>query len=374
MSLRSLGLRSTCMLLVLGPACAEPRPADPTPATTGASDTGDDAAVSETGRPVTGTGTTAATDASDTGSAPCEPVTVPLPNVERPVGVVMLVDNSAGMGEEAAEVSARTNALASLVGARAETTFVMISAYPSDDPQGVCVDPPLGNGGCPASDDHPPAYIHVDLPVTPLDAISHVFVTYAQWAAVLPEGAKRHLVVVSDGDTGVGVDDFREAFVMLDPELNASYRFHVSVAHRACEQATTPGEGWRAHAEASGGYDHDLCTQDYGAFFDGLGARILDDLGDRCRWQLPAPPTGIELDPEQVELIVDADGLRTVFPRVGSAAECDASSIGWYWEDPATTDVMLACPETCSLLLGFTTVDSSVRFGCPPEGADGSSS
>lgn len=368
MRLRSLGLRHASALLGLASACVEPGPA--APASTEASSTGPAPATTATGEPdstgVTSMTTASTTTAGSTGDASCEPVTVPLPNIERPIGVVLLVDNSAGMGEEAAEVSARLGDLATRLRARAEASFVLISAYPADDPQGVCVDPPLGNGGCPASDHAPPGYVHVDQPVTALDALGLVFVTYAQWALALPENAKRHLVVVSDGDTGVGVSDFRSDFLMLDPEQNAGHRIHVSVAHEACAHASTPGEGFRAHAAASGGWDHDLCTQDYAAFFEGLGDRILANLGDRCRWQLPAVPAGGQLHPDHVEVTIAADDLMTVLSRVGSAAECATTSTGWYWDDPAAPDTMRACPETCALLDGFTTVESTVRFGCPP--------
>ncbi len=37
---------------------------------------------------------------------------------------------------------------------------VMISSYPTDD--GICVDPPLGSGGCPVKDNNPPKYTHVN--------------------------------------------------------------------------------------------------------------------------------------------------------------------------------------------------------------------
>jgi hypothetical protein len=366
MPLGTPGLRFASVLLALGPACAEPTPGTPpTSAATGTSEMESEPSTVGSAETTVVQATVAETTAADTGDGACEPVTLPLPNPEQPVGVVLLVDNSAGMGEEAAEVSARLGTLAGRLGARVEVTFVMISAYPTDDPQGVCVAPPLGNGGCPVSDEQPPAYLHIGLPVTPLAALSQVFVTYEQWATALPEGAKRQLVVVSDGETGVAVEDFREGFIMLDPERNASHRVHVSVAHTACPQAATPGEQWRAHAAASGGYDHDLCTEDYETFFEELGTRIIDDLGDRCRWVLPAIPEGVELHPDRVELLVDADGLLTSFARVGSEAECDAAVPGWYWEDPAAPAAMHACPATCTLLLDFTAVESSVRFGCP---------
>lgn len=365
------GLRpALALLLPLVPACTEPPRSDDGPMVpaTGVFDTGNDTSSGsgtpdDTG-PQTSSDTTAA---SSTGEGPCESVDVPVYVPTLPAGVIFLVDNTPGMGEEAAEVSARLNMLANLLDAQIDNTIVLISAYPQDDPQGVCVDPPLGNGGCPASDNNPPSYIHIDLPVTPLNAISHLFVTYNQWADALPDGAKRHIVVLSDGDTGVAVGDFAESFAMLDPELNESYRFHVSVAHDACEHATTPGNNFRAHAMASGGYDHDLCTQNYDAFFQGLTGRILNDLGDRCRWLVPEPPPGVTFYPEHLELLIDADGLLTSFPRVASEAECNAASTGWYWENPVTTDTMVACPETCEILEGFAVVEASVRFGCPPE-------
>lgn len=354
-------------MLLLALACREPTaPADEGSSTTTTTTTSgtESSPTATTDEPVADASTSGGTGDSSTGEGSCESVDVPLLGALRPAGVIVLVDNTPGMGEEAAEVSARLGSFAALLGAELDRTIVMISAYPADDPQGVCVDPPLGNGGCPASDHHPPEYLHLDVPVTPLNAISHVFVTHDQWADALASGAKRHVVVVSDGDTGVTADDFAESFTMLDPEANAGYRLHVSVAHGACEHATTPGTNFRALAEHSGGYDHDLCTQDYATFFEELGARILEDQRDRCRFELPSGPAA---HPDHVELLIDADGLMTSFPRVGGEDECIAGTPAWHWEDPASPTVIQTCPETCTVLQGFATVEASARLGCPPE-------
>lgn len=332
-------------------------------------DTGDDV-TSTSGGPAdtgdTGTGDGTADGSDSTGSSACEPTTVEIPASTAPVGVVFLVDNTIGMAEEATEVSLRMNAFYNLLSAELESHITVISTYPDEDLEGVCIVPPLGNGGCPSSDNNPPDLIHIDLAVTPLNAISHLFVTYDQWAGVLPPGARRHIVAISDGDTGVAYGDFNESFLMID-EDNANYRFHVSVAMSNCEEAEAVGNNFLALASGSGGYAHDLCSQNYETFFQTLVGRIIGDTGDRCRWEVPPPPEGVAFDPDNIELLLDVDGIMTAPPHVDSVEACAGVSTGWYWENPASPNVMLACPETCELLQDFQLVQSWVRFGCPPE-------
>ncbi len=377
--MRRFGLLSVPVLLTLAMASACPGPPviidddDMMQTSSGVFDTGEASTSTGPVDPDDGTTSTTSTTSgsgTDTGPGVCMENDVSISNTDQPAGVIFLVDNSPTMGEEAAEISARLNTFANSLSAQIEASYVMISAYPDDDPQGVCVDPPLGNGGCPASDNNPPEYIHIDLPVTSLNAISHIFVTYEQWADALPAGAKRHLVAISDADTGVSVLDFDLSFLMLDPELNNEYRFHVSVATEDCEAATTVGNNFMALADASGGYVHNLCTQNYEMFTQGLLGRILNDVGDRCRYELPPTPPGSVFHPDYVELLLNLDGVMTSPPQVGSEAECPPASTAWYWENPVVPEVMLACPYTCDLIKMYAVIESSVRFLCPPDGAD----
>lgn len=375
--MRTLGL---CVLslssLILLPACPGGGSSDdgPMPPATGVFDTGME---TTSGGTTDGPDETTGVDPDSTGSSgtatgamTCEEADVSISGSTQPAGVIFMIDNSPSMGEEAAEISARLNGFADTLSAQIDASYVMISAYPADDPQGVCVGPPLGNGGCPASDNNPPEYIHIDLPVTPLNAISHIFVTYEQWADALPADAKRHLVVVSDGDTGVNPLDFDLSFLMLDPELNADYRFHVSVATSDCEQATTVGNNYMALADASHGFVHDLCTQNYETFTQGLLGSILNDTGNRCRYELPPTPEGSVFHPDYVQLLLNLDGVMTSPPQVPSELDCPIGVPSWYWENPVVPQVMLACPDTCNILDDYAVVESSVRFQCPPEGAD----
>lgn len=378
MSVRTLGLPTVPAVLglVFTTGCPEPRPPemDPMPPTSvGTPDTGDmtDGTTgmgTDTGDVTTGDSVddTADDTAGTTGEGMCEPTTVEIPASTAPVGVVFLVDNTIGMAEEATEVSLRMNGFFNTLDAQLDTYITVVSTYPDEDLEGVCIVPPLGNGGCPASDNNPPDLIHIDLPVTPLNMISHLFVTYEQWANALPPGARRHIVAISDGDTGVAFGDFDESFLMIDEE-NASYRFHTSTPMSECEHAEAVGNNFMALANGSGGYAHDLCSQNYEVFFQTLIGRIVNDTGDRCRWEVPPPPPGVVFDPNNIELLLDVDGIMTSPPRVESEIECNAVSTGWYWENPGAPNVMLACPETCELLQDFMVVDSFVRFGCPSE-------
>ncbi len=84
-----------------------------------------------------------------------------------------------------------------------------------------------------------------------------------------------------------------------------------------------------------------------------------------CAFKIPTPPTGEQVNLQQVNVRYTAPGSSTsdVVYNVASEADCDPVLGGWYYDDPANPKEIRTCPATCDLLeVGQGRVD--VQLGC----------
>jgi len=84
-----------------------------------------------------------------------------------------------------------------------------------------------------------------------------------------------------------------------------------------------------------------------------------------CEYQLPAPPDGMKLDPEKVQVVyTPASGAAEEVPSVASFNGCaNTPNGGWYYDDADRPSKITVCPCTCARLQAGR-VD--VRLGCKP--------
>ena len=87
-----------------------------------------------------------------------------------------------------------------------------------------------------------------------------------------------------------------------------------------------------------------------------------------CQYALPVPEAGVpDYDKVNVEF-TSGTGAGVTVPYVETAAKCNASTGGWYYDvDPAeagTPTAILACPATCSTLKGDVKGSIGVVLGC----------
>ena len=87
-------------------------------------------------------------------------------------------------------------------------------------------------------------------------------------------------------------------------------------------------------------------TAQFQAALDSIrGARLA------CQYQIPESTTGGTLIYEKVNVTFTSSGQKKYVFFVESAAACDASSGGWYYDIPPTVGTptkIIACPATCS--------------------------
>jgi hypothetical protein len=283
----------------------------------------------------------------------------------RPVDIVMAVDNSGSMRDEANAVQANLNNFSQQIsGSGIDVRVVLISSYP-DEGHGICVDPPLGAGGCHDHDDsNPPAFLHVDQYVGSHDALGRLLEHAPTWMPLVREEADLHVMVVTDDESNLDAASFDAQFKALGPEYT-DYSFHGIVSMHNCADAANVGHVYIALGELTGGLVSDLCLQDFQPVFDRLATEVIMGATLPCEWAIPDPPEGETFDPDQVNVeFDDGSGDPLVIGRVEGPAECASVSDGWYYDDPVSPTTILACPQTCDRMQGAMTAEISIQLGC----------
>ena len=203
-----------------------------------------------------------------------------------PQDIIMVIDNSDSMVDEAGFARAELNDFSALIGAAGvDAHIILITSLPSV-PAGICIDPPLGSGGCPSTDTNPPAFVHIDTRVGSRDALTRIFNLYPDYAEFLRPSATTHIVVISDEDTDRGPGTFLDDLVQLDPRFY-DVRFHAIVASNdpgdacltgsaCCEYATTHGSRYEQIVAMTGGVLGDLCEQEFQPVFEALAQEVIE--------------------------------------------------------------------------------------------------
>jgi hypothetical protein len=285
-------------------------------------------------------------------------------NEKLPADIVFVVDNSGSMDFEAQAVQDNLNAFSQqIIMSGVDVHVVLISSYPGNG-NGMCIEPPLGSGGCNAMDSNPPLFTHVDQQVSSHDALAQVLAHHAEWSPVVREGAGLHLVVVSDDESELDAVSFDNQFKALDPDY-ADYKLHGIVCTTECEETAAIGQTYIALGQLTGGIIRDLCDQDFQPVFDLLATEVIAGAVISCEWDVPTPPDGMELDPDEVNVEFD-DGMGNgfVIGRVDGPADCPNVVDGWYYDDPQMPTKILACPQTCTKIQGYEQAEIEITLGC----------
>lgn len=330
-----------------------------------------------------GGGSSGSPMADDT-SSECAGLSVPSEVELQPADIIFIVDNSGSMQFEASSVQQNMNAFSSQIFlANLDVRVVLLSSYP-DDGEGICIDQPLGSGGCPTTDDNPPGFTHVPMSKidsnNPLDRLIELWPTFMD--VMRPEAAK-HVVVVSDDNSDMNAATFTQMFTALDP-ANVGFTFHGIVAdadpvtscfnsNPCCAISAAPGVVYLNLIQQTGGVFGNLCEQQFQPIFDQLAMEVIAGATIACAFDIPPPPEGEEFDPDKVNVAFDSAVGTLDIGRVDDPADCPNVVDGWYYDDPDNPTQVVLCDQTCTKIQGFQDASVSVTFGCatvdaPPVG------
>jgi hypothetical protein len=292
-------------------------------------------------------------------------------NTLQPADIIFVVDNSGSMGDEADAVQINLNSFSQqIINSGVDVRVVLISSYPGNG-NGICVDTPLGIGGCPGADTNPPLFTHIDVEVDSHDALRVLLAQHPGWAGVMRPEAAKHIVIVTDDESDLDALSFDSQLKALDPSY-ATYKLHGIVSMQDCDDAADIGDVYITLGQLTGGLLSDLCDQNFQPVFDLLATEVISGSVLACEWAIPEPPEGEELDPDKVNVEFDngMGGVETI-GRVGSEAECAGVADGWYYDNPDAPTMIFACPQTCERMQDAMMAGIAIQLGCETVDAAG---
>ncbi len=292
-----------------------------------------------------------------------------------PQDILILVDNSDSMVAEAGFVQAQLNLFSAMIGtAEVNAHIILMTALPSV-PAGLCIDPPLGSGGCPNADSNPPSFLHIDTAIGSRDALFRVQNLYDDYVDTLRLGATTHVVVISDEDTDKGPGTFLDEMVGVSARFEG-LKFHAIVPSEdpgdacetgspCCEYASSRGSRYEQIVEMTGGVLGDLCQQEFQPIFEALAQEVIAEATLSCEFEIPPAPEGEVFDRDEVNVSFDAGtGSTFEFGRAESSSQCADVPDGWFYDDPEDPRRIVLCPQTCERVQGIAQASIAVRFGC----------
>ncbi|MEZ4444970.1 MAG: vWA domain-containing protein [Polyangiaceae bacterium] len=300
-----------------------------------------------------------------------------------PADIIIAVDTSGSMSEEAVWTQQNMNAMVTaIVASGIDAHVVMLS---STD---ICVPAPLGSGSCP-NDENLPAYRHVPQPIASTDALEKILATHSQWQPSLRPGATKTIVVISDDDSDLGASAFTSQLLALDPSF-AGFKFDAIVSYQdpfACLSACLPnlcqgcgkccstcpqplsaaqGAVYQQLVQQTMGVSGDLCDQNFGPVFQDMATAVVQGASIACVYDIPEPGGGDPIDFTKVNVEYSPGPNQPgqpIYYVPGGAMDCGPQG-GWYYDDPQNPSQILLCESTCNAVQGNPDGKISVKFGC----------
>ncbi|MEM9463222.1 MAG: hypothetical protein AAGF11_54275 [Myxococcota bacterium] len=297
------------------------------------------------------------------GGGACPVISVESEPMAVPSDIIIAVDTSGSMNQEAQDVQNNLNMFSQqIVDAGVDARVVLISEGPGVG--GICIEPPLGGGGCPVTDDNVPLFLHVDTYVGSTNAYDQIINTYPQYQMVLRPDAVKQLLIVTDDNSWMSPQQFDMGFVALDPITHIGYTQHGIVSMQNCPAAAQVGQAYMDLAMSTGGTVGDLCLQDFQPVFDELATAVVDNAVP-CTYDLPTSGGGPQ-DPSTAEVDVDfGDGMGVeAVERVETLEDCDPEVDGWFFDDVDDPTKIIFCPQTCLRLKQGESVTVAVGISC----------
>jgi len=316
------------------------------------------------GGPSRGDGQAASGDGgSGKGDSACVTASAESTLAKQPSDIVFILDNSGSMTLEANWVQQNMNGFSQQIAASGvDFHVVVISSYPGKG-NGICIDAPLGAGGCPTTDSKLPTFLHVNQQVASTNGLSLCLSAYPKWKSALRPDAVKHIVIVTDDNSSLAAASFQSQLQALDPPTFAGFKFHGIFCYTKCATAASIGSVYKTLVQQTVGVSGDLCLQDFKPVFDKLATAVVEGSKVACDIAMPKPPDGKSINPYQVSVeIVPSSGSPQNIPHLDGSAQC--ASGGWYYDNDTTPTRLILCPSTCTWAQELTGAKLSVGLGC----------
>ncbi len=288
------------------------------------------------------------------------------------VDIIVVVDNSGSMSEEAAQVRLGINAFAEAIGASGLDYHVIVLSRAGTMGTSVCVPPPLGVGEPCSAPEPVGRLLHVpDVRIGSTDAPDIALASYPQYRDFLRPNAVKMFLWITDDQADMRADTFRSQLDALEPDGMFAITLHHAIvgfygeapdAWRGdrpgvCETLAAVGSVYLRLAlclsdsnaeipDCNTGTIARVCERDWTATFAAIATRterVLIEEPVSCTLALPAAPADRVLDLSRLSVTYTTEGETTVLGHGAVGAPC----IGWRYDDDASPGAIVLCDEVC---------------------------
>lgn len=328
--------------------------------------------------------------------------------IQRPVDVILTIDNSSSMGEEIEAVISNISESFADILSEADVDYrVILLSYhgdPREDPPGdadrpICIREPLSDTDCdpvPAEPANTDRFKHYHVAIDSADSLARIIDTYDVpdpfglaphgWSEWLREDAQRVFLEVTDDRSYVTSEEFEEDLFGLHPTYfgnpeDRDYLFHSiigieekdtptepylpdePIVNHVCSTADEPGLVYEQLSILTGGLRYPVCqTDSYDVVFRAIAVGVIENVEIQCSFQAPDPPDGETLVLEAIVVLYrPGDGSEAVtLNRFPDADECVGG--GFYVHGETIT----LCDETCEMVRADDLARLEVHIACDP--------
>jgi hypothetical protein len=347
-------------------------------------------------------GTGAAPAAEDTSA--CAMASAPVEIARLPVDIIIALDNSGSMDDEARAVEANINVnFASILQQTGvDYRVILVSEHRERDLQdtAICILSPLSSlTSCPSDQPGPSdRFFQYATEIDSSDSFDVLLETYDGqreddfelapngWREWLRPGSQKVFVEITDDDANTPAAEFVDALTALAPEhfgadpSQPAFVWHSIVGLAPLPIATDPyfpadpieerectgdvfnaGTTYQELSRSTGGLRFPICEfGGYDAVFQRIAENVVSTSGGACDFALPAPPgdRALDLDKVAVSYRPSSGGPPQLLGRVAAAADCRA---GAFVVDGAGVHL---CPEACDGVSADAAAAIDVLFTC----------
>jgi hypothetical protein len=339
-----------------------------------------------------------------TGPGSCVGVSAEVEFVHQPVDIIIAIDNSASMDDEARAVEENLNVNFATILEQSGIDYrvILVTEHRERDAQdtAVCIASPLSSlPSCPSdAPGRSDRFFHYATEINSRNSLQVLLDTFdgqraddfglapRGWSEWLRPGAHKAFLEITDDDSNLPAIEFASALTALAPEqfgadpsqLGFVWHSIVGLAERAT--ATDPysasdpietrectgrvfnaGATYQELSRLTDGLRFPICEFDgYDSVFRSIATDVV--LGSRsvCNFEIPSAPAGRELDLDKIAVSYEpgAGGAALVLGRAPSPSQCRAD--GFLVDDAGVH----LCPTACERIGADERASVSVVFSC----------
>ncbi|MCB9600945.1 MAG: hypothetical protein H6720_11415 [Sandaracinus sp.] len=323
-------------------------------------------------------------------AGPCRAISGESTLEPSPVDILVMIDNSGSMTQEAEQTRANMNRFAEILGMSGLDYRVVLISRPDGD-TGVCIPAPLGSGEPDCGSGPEGRLLAIHQAIGSRNAPEIMLARYPDYVDFLrPEAVKVLIWITDDQARDTTADAIRANLAALEPAGMFDDTIHNAIVGFYGDTPATWGDEGAGmcgslarvgsvYLRLAGCYDNDdmpiaectpglaarVCETDWTEIFEGIAAAVVRGVPVQCEFPMPAAPDGMTINYEDVRVsYTRGDGTNEALMRVADEAACTDGA--WYYDDPAMPTEVRLCPALCTRVQADEGARMDVGLGCFP--------